>query len=188
MHEFEALQYEDEIAAFVEVVRAEKASSYLEIGAKFGGSVWRVAQALQENSNIVAVDLPYGTVKWRESSASLEHCMHTLTQLGHVTEIIWGNSTNPAVIERVHAHGEFDVVLIDGNHTMPFLEQDWHNYGPLGRVVAFHDIAWHRPPEFSAYRIDVPQFWHNLKTGYRHREIVLDPTGQDNGFGIIWRQ
>jgi len=183
-----ALQYEDEIAAFVELVREEMATSYLEIGAKFGGALWRIAEALRGNSNIVAVDLPYGTVKWEESRASLERVMRELRQRGHATEIIWGNSTNPDVIQQVRSHGPFDVVLIDANHTMPFLEQDWKNYGSLGRMVAFHDIAWKRPPEWNGYpRIEVPQFWARIKGDHKHHEIKLDPTGKDNGFGIIWQ-
>lgn len=187
---FEALQYEPEIEAFGKVVWLEKATSYLEIGAKFGGSLWRVAQNLQPHSRIVAVDLPGGTIKWPKSKESLEVCQHELRKQGHFCELIWGDSTDLQTIEAVRKFGKFDVVFIDANHTMPYLEKDWNNYAPLGRVVAFHDIAWLRPPDWSENysRMDVPEFWQNMKAKYHHREFKMDPTGRDNGIGVLWRE
>jgi hypothetical protein len=52
-------------------VQGEGVRSYLEIGAKFGGSLWRAAQALPKGSRIVAVDLPNGTKAWNAEQHSL---------------------------------------------------------------------------------------------------------------------
>ena len=46
LYETEAAQDEAEIAAFCALLAAEEVRSYLEVGAKFGGSFWRVGQAL----------------------------------------------------------------------------------------------------------------------------------------------
>src|SRR6266404_1581210 len=123
----EALQHEAEIAAFVELIRDELITSYLEIGAKFGGSLWRIAQVLGPHSRIVAVDLPHGTIMYAQSRPSLERCAHDLRLKGHHVEIIWGNSREPTVIDAVRKYGKFDLVLIDANHTLPYLEEDWRN-------------------------------------------------------------
>jgi hypothetical protein len=65
---------------------------------------------------------------------------------------------------------------------------DWLNYGAMARIVAFHDIGYDlgdRP--VPTWKIEVPKVWNEIKQGYRHEEIKLDPTKRDNGFGILWR-
>jgi hypothetical protein len=55
------------------------------------------------------------------------------------------------------------------------------------RLVAFHDIAWRRAPEWVGVRIDVPEFWDSIKGDYRHEEFKFCPTGKNNGIGVLWR-
>lgn len=181
------LQVEEEIDGFAEILRAEGVRSYLEIGAKFGGSLGRVARVLPKGSRIVAVDLPKGTKAWRESEPLLKGVVAGLKADGHDAHLIWGDSTAPNVIEQVRRLGPFDAIFIDANHTLPFIEKDWANYGPMARIVAFHDINWHRAPEWVGTRIDVPQFWDRIKAGHRHQEFRSCPTGKNNGIGVLWR-
>jgi hypothetical protein len=91
------------------------------------------------------------------------------------------------VIEKVRALGPFDAVMLDADHRLPGVTADWINYGPMGRMVAFHDIAWRRAPEWVGTRIDVPQFWDSIKGHYRHEEFRFCPTGKNNGIGVLWR-
>jgi predicted O-methyltransferase YrrM len=188
LYETKALQHNAEIDRFVELVKRENVRSYLEIGSKFGGSLWRVGSVMPAGSKIVAVDMPHGTRAWNDSRRSLEACVSHLNRIGQRTTLLWGDSTDEKIVSSVRALAPFDLVLIDGDHNLPFVTKDWENYGPLGRIVAFHDIAWKRAPGASNYQIDVPKFWESIKGMYPHREeIVLDPTGQDNGFGVLWR-
>lgn len=182
------LQDEREITAFVSLLQAEGVRSYLEIGAKFGGSFVRVASVLQYGSRCVAVDLPNGTKAWNQSSSSLKGIVGALKeQQGRDARVIWGDSTKPEVIEQVRALAPFDAILIDANHTRPYVEKDFANYGPMGRMIAFHDIGWRRAPEWVGTRIDVPEFWNEIKGGYRHEEFKFCPTGKNNGIGVLWR-
>lgn len=183
----QALQHEGEIKTLCDIIRREGVQSYLEIGSKFGGSLWRVANAMPKGSRIVSVDLPSGTKVWPQSKKSLTDCVNELNRRGYDARIIWGDSTAPEVIEQVTALGPFDAALIDGNHTLPFVTKDFANYGPLCRLVAFHDIAWKRDPDWSGYPIHVPEFWASVRDQYKHEEIVLDPTGNNNGIGVLWR-
>jgi cephalosporin hydroxylase len=184
----EALQEPAEIARWAEIVgNVETASSYLEIGSKFGGSLWQVATAMPLGSLVVAVDLPNGTRAWRNSEASLKACVNALKLRGYDAYVVWGDSTDPEVVERVSRFGPFRAALIDANHTRPYVEKDWANYGPLAQIVAFHDIAWRRAPDWVGTRIDVPEFWNEIKAGYRHEEIRHCPTGKNNGIGVLWR-
>lgn len=184
---FEALQVEAEITRFAEIVRDEGVTSYLEIGAKFGGSLWTVATALPHGSTVVAVDLPRGTRAWPQSEKSLRTCASELKKLGYHVELIWGDSTHLDVVEQVRRLGPFDCTLLDGNHTLPYLEKDFANYSTMTRLMAFHDIAWRRSPDWrEGIRIDVGTWWEANKGRYRYEEIKLCPTGKNNGIGVLW--
>ena len=180
-------QVDGEIDRFTEILAEENVRSYLEIGSKFGGSLWRVANALPPGSRIVSVDMPGGTKLWKESEASLKACIAELCAIGYDAHVIWGDSTDPAVIRAVTELGPFDACFIDGNHTRPYLNQDFANYAMLCRVAGFPDIAWHRAPEWKGTRIDAKPWWDERKAVYRHEEIKLCPTGKNNGIGVIWR-
>lgn len=184
---YKALQNEAEHARFVEIVKAEGVKSYLEIGSKFGGSFRRVADALPKGSRMVAVDLPGGTKDWVKTRASLLSCVSELKALGYDAHVIWGDSTSPDVIEQARKLGPFDAIFLDGNHTLPYVKKDWATYGAMSnKLVAFHDISWKRPEDFVSYsRIDVPEFWNELKPTYRHEEIRRE--AKDNGIGVLWK-
>lgn len=180
-------QDEAEISRFAALLAAEGVRSYLEIGSKFGGSLWRVAQALPLGSKIVSVDLPKGTKLWRSSEPSLRTCIADLRAGGYRADVLWGDSADPAIVNAVAKLGPFDACLLDGNHTLPYVEQDFANYAPMCRIMAFHDISWRRGPEWKdGVKIDVPAWWAAHKDSYRHEEIRLCPTGKNNGIGVLW--
>jgi predicted O-methyltransferase YrrM len=176
-----ALQDPGELVEFARVIVQENVRSYLEIGSKFGGSLWHVACAMLPKSRLVSVDLA--------GDVSLKECVKKLKALGHDAHLLVGDSVDPKVIDAARVLGPYDLCLIDGNHTEPFVRTDWINYGAMARIVAFHDIAWDTGGRDRRNRlsIDVPKVWNEIKGGYRHREIKLCKTGQDNGFGILWR-
>lgn len=186
--EKEVLQDEREISEYCDVLRAEEVRLYLEIGSKFGGSLWRAAQAMPKGSRIVAVDLPNGTKAWAESSKSLVDCIAELNRSGYDAHLIWGDSKAAEVIRKVKLLGPYDAIMIDADHRLPGVTADWENYASMSRkMVAFHDIAWRRAPEWKGVRIDVPQFWNSIKGNYRHKEIIHCPTGKNNGIGVLWK-
>lgn len=177
----DVLQDETEFAAFISVLRLEVIKSYLEIGSRWGGSLWRAGTGLPSPLRMVAVDMPLGTEE------SLKDCAKALRDMGHDVNVVLGDSTSDDVIEQVRARGPYDAVFIDANHALPYVTKDWENYGSMGRIVAFHDIAWRRAPEWRGTRIDVPQFWESIKGDYRHEEFKFCPSGKNNGIGVLWR-
>lgn len=184
----EAAQDEREITAFCDLLSREGVRSYLEVGSKYGGSLWRAASALPKGSRIVAVDLPGGTRAWRETEASLKGCIETLNANGYDATVIWGDSTDPKIIEQVRALGPFDAMLLDGDHRLPGLTKDWENYSPMGRIIAFHDVAWFRAADWVGVRIDVPQLWNHLRPQFeRTEEFRFDESRKNNGIGALWR-
>jgi predicted O-methyltransferase YrrM len=171
------LQNPDECAEFISILKREGVRSYLEIGSKFGGSLWQVAQALPPGSRLVSVDM--------EIRPELEECAADIRAMGHAVYLISGDSTHSAVVLEVSALGPFDAVLIDGNHAKPYPEQDWENYGEAG-IVAFHDIGKSEILDLKPWRADVPELWNSIKDKYRHVEIRAPKGGI--GFGVLWRE
>lgn len=180
------LQHLGEFEEFLKLVRANGVRSYLEIGSKHGGSLWRVSSSLAIGSRVVSVDLPYGDTSFKESEPHLRACVEELKMLGYRAHLFLTDSTDPKTIEAVRDLGPFDLCLIDANHTEPYVRQDWQNYGPMAKMVAFHDIGWKPRPEPSKKMpIEVPKVWRELKRTYQNVEFKYCP--QDNGIGVLWR-
>jgi hypothetical protein len=170
-------QVETEIDAFINILRREGARSFLEIGSKFGATLWRVANALPAGSRIVSVDI-------NMVNNDLLECIRRLKKTGYDAHLVIGNSMSPVTIDRARKLGPFDALFIDGNHKLMYVRSDWENYGPMARIVGFHDIGW-RIEQRTKSRIHVPEFWESIKGAWRHDEIRHEKNA--NGIGVIWR-
>lgn len=180
-------RHEDEFQAFVRLMRDEGVRSYLEIGARDGNTFFKVMSVLPEGSCGVAVDLPGARWGWEKSEADLRGACEELRQSGrHAVEVV-GDSKSKNTVATVAALGPYDAVFIDADHDYDSVKSDWLNYGPMARIVAFHDIA---PPEKPrAGPIDVPRLWQELADDPQvaeRKEIVGKLPGM--GIGVIWRK
>lgn len=184
----EILQDQQELDEYCALLKREGVRSYLEIGSKFGGSLWRAANALPSGSRVMCVDLPNGTKSWVNSRESLKSCVDQLRRNGYDAHVVWGSSQSSDVIRKCSLLGPYDAVMIDADHRMAGVTADWDNYhGTSRKIVSFHDISWQRAPDWRGTRIDVPQFWDSIKNDYRHEEIRRCPTKKNNGIGVLWK-
>lgn len=172
------LQYEPEFNAFLELLQDVGVRSYLEVGCKWGGTLWRVGMAMPQGSSCVGVDLP------RDREASSYRSMHGVIRRlrgeGRDCDVVWGNSTTKGVIDKVRGLGPFHAVFIDADHGYNGVRQDWENYGAMAtKVVAFHDIC--------CRKSDVPRFWGEIRQSHHYSELRYDPSGADNGIGVIYK-
>jgi predicted O-methyltransferase YrrM len=183
------LQDRAEIARLAKLALENGVRRYLEIGCKHGGSLWYIANALPKGSLIVALDLPHGDQSFKESQPHLEACVDALRKRGYNTDLILADSTDPLAIARVRAWAPFDLCFIDACHLETFVWQDWHNYGPMSRMVAFHDIAQTPNPHKISKKmpIQVQTVWNKIKGNYRHEEIKLCSVPDQNGIGVLWQ-
>jgi Methyltransferase domain len=176
------LQDKWEFTSFCDLLRSENVRSYLEIGSFSGGSIEAVARYLPAGSRIVSIDLPWKPQK----QMRLAEVLGELKGRGYETHLFLGNSTDRKMVHKATKFGPYDAVFIDGNHTLPFVKSDWENYGALGRLVGFHDIAKDKPPHGAA------AFWQELKPRYRHAEFISENTKVRTdgafGIGVVWRQ
>jgi cephalosporin hydroxylase len=179
-------QFPQELIEYCDFIRSAGVKSYLEIGCKYGGSAWHVAQAMG-SGRIVLVDLPHGHWGRSDSEAPLKECAKHLRKLGFDSHLFLGDSTKPEIVEQVRKLAPFDCLLIDANHTEPFVRQDFLNYGKLAKYCCFHDIGWNNPTPPNRLPIEVPKVWAELKETFRDsakfREIKHD--NGHNGIGIL---
>lgn len=191
LYETHMSQSPSEIKRLIEVFQQENVRRYLEIGSRWGGSLWYIGNELPPGSRIVSVDSGVQMVGGAKNKAgarvSLPACIDALRANGYDAHLIWGDSTDSQTVSEVDALGPYDAVLIDGGHDWNTISADWENYGPMARIVAFHDIAWVKP-QTKGYcaQVDVPRLWSKLRSRYRCVQFI-DPHW-NMGIGVLWRE
>ena len=161
---------------FIEFLKhIEGCKSALEIGSLYGGSASRIGQALTPGGRLVSIDL--GMEPLKKDWVTLPTLLHRLSAIpDRDVHLLIGNSTSSDIIEEARKLGPYDLVFIDGGHTEDAVQSDWNNYGPMGKIVAFHDIN----------SCDgVKAVWKRVRNAHaKHVEIIHGP---EAGTGIVWR-
>lgn len=184
-------QVESEILGLIGVLQQENVTRFLEVGSRFGGSLWRIAHALPEGSLIVSCDSGTGMGgKKPGATLSLKACIADLRRDGYDAHLVVGDSQLPGVIAEVQKHAVFDAAFIDADHEYRGVIRDWKNYGRMARIVAFHDIGWIKPIGYNNSKlVEVPLLWAELKRkGYRNTEFIDRSDGGNMGIGVLWRE
>lgn len=189
LYETKISQVESEIVGLIDILKRENVRSFLEIGSRFGGSLWRIAHALPPGSRIVSVDSGKGMGGRKPGATeSLEQCIKELRRGGYDAHLIFGDSHRADTINRARRLGPYDAAFIDGDHEYRGVIQDWNHYGPMAKIVAFHDVGWVMPTNYTNSKaVEVPQLWGELKEHHRHEEFIDYSTGATMGIGVLWR-
>jgi hypothetical protein len=175
-------QRSDEIEQFLDLLNAEGVRSYLEIGISHGFTFRYIGSGLPPGAMMVGVD-HHGV--W---TPHLMQTMDLLNERGQGATILWGDSKDPEVIEKIRERGPYDCVLIDGDHSYAAVSSDWLNYGPMARMVAFHDIDAENYPGRSKKRLGrfgVLRLFNELKAKRSYVEII-SKAKPGMGIGVLW--
>lgn len=170
----EAFQSEWELQHLLGIVERLEPQRILEVGAMYGGTLWHWLQHAVL-SVVVVDDEMRRASEWEEWE---EH-------FGPDLYLVQGLSQDPEVIEKARSLGPYDFAFIDGDHRYESVSTDYANYGPLAKVVAFHDIL--PRPGYG-----VSELWTMLKaqSGARYIEIAQNETLAGNegscGIGVLW--
>ncbi|HYE76518.1 MAG TPA: class I SAM-dependent methyltransferase [bacterium] len=180
LYKVKASQYRGEILTLAERVAALKPKVIVEIGVYKGGTALIWSQLASEL--VVLCDLR--TFPFRKALFK-----RFPRPGGAKLEILSGNSHDPAFKERLVRllNGRpIDFLLIDGDHTVAGVQQDFDDYAPLvrpGGLIACHDIVPQQRYPWSQVHV----FWQQLKDqgGYQLEELVEDWDQVGCGIGVL---
>lgn len=189
-YELQISQVESEIEGLIGVLVGAGVTRFLEVGSRYGGSLWRIANALPRGSLIVSVDSGSGMGgKKPGQKNALADCVLALKGRGYNAHLIVADSQWPETVDQVAKFAPFDACLIDADHELKGVTKDWLNYGPMCRIVAFHDVGWQKPEGYMQPKlVEVPILWNQLKQEYRYTKEFIDrSSGGNMGIGVLWR-
>lgn len=177
-----ASQMTFEIDSLVSLFKNKGVTRYLEIGARDGDTFHYIMSSLPVGSVGVAVDLPAGLWGKNGTQDNLKKACEDLSKKGYDVRFVLGDSTSREIIENVY--GDYDAILIDGDHTLEGVSMDYENYGWMSDIVAFHDIVGFNEKEKAHNNpVEVPLFWSRIKKGKDYREFVDE--GSTMGIGVL---
>jgi len=151
--------------------RIRGAKSILEIGSCHGNSLRLFAQVAAPGAVIRSIDLGDGT-DWRDGESTVHELQETIRDLkeeGFEAKALFNNSHSLEAIRWAQQWAPYDFVFIDAGHSYEDVKADWENYGPMGKVIAFHDICY-EPRE-------VRRLWAEIKDEFITDEIVASRMG-----------
>lgn len=180
-------QYQEEINGFIQLLKDEWCTSYLEVGCRYGDTWHKVGMSLPIGSTLVAVDLPGAKSGQKNkgghqnSGRFLNYAGKDLKKHSRNAHVIIGDSQDPYIISEVKAFAPFDIVLIDGDHTAKGVKTDLKNYGPMARMVGFHDIC-----GTGKWARQIRPIFKEFAKGKKSVEFIHD--GLRRGIGVVWNQ
>jgi len=184
---FTAKQVRSELTALGEILAELRPQRALEIGTARGGTLLFLTRLASPTATVASIDLEGGefgggyseTRQWfYERFARRKQHLHLIRGDSHQ---FWMRRRLGEVFDVM----SLDYLFIDGDHRYEGVKKDFEMYAPLvrkGGVIAFHDIAEH-PPSTGC---QVSKFWNEIKTQYRHSEIIEDRNQGWAGIGVLY--
>lgn len=179
-------QYPDEIDPFIQMLVEEGVRSYMEVGCRYGDTFHAVGCALPLGSTLVAVDLPGAKSGQKNKGGHQDSWQYLISAAddlrsrGQKAHVILGDSHEEETRAKAAVYAPIDALLIDGDHTAEGVRKDWHDYGPMARIVAFHDIAGE-----GKWARQIRPLFDELAATHKHKTFIYD--GKRRGIGVIWR-
>lgn len=184
---FNAFQVPSELVALGEILVELRPRTALEIGTARGGTLFFLTRLAVPRATIVSVDLEGGKFGGGYPPRR-QRFYRRLARRGQRLCLLQGDSHSSEMLERVKAALEgqlLDYLFIDGDHTYEGVQKDFEMYAPLvrrGGIIALHDVVEHPPASGS----EVSAFWLKIKSHYRSKELIENPTQGWAGIGILY--
>jgi cephalosporin hydroxylase len=185
---FPAIQRKAEILGLLELLQGIQLNRLCEIGTAQGGTLALFSQVAAPTARILTIDMNYRPEQMAANQRLVRRHQELLC--------LAADSHAPQTLQRVHrwlAGAEFDLLFIDGDHSLGGVSNDYRMYAPLVNsergVVALHDIV----PDFKTRHGvptgadvgQVPEFWAHLKESMNVIELIEDHEQDGMGIGVV---
>jgi predicted O-methyltransferase YrrM len=180
-------QVRSELLALARLVRRYNPKTLVEIGTHAGGTFFVLCRCADPHATVISIDLPGAQFSGGQPKFidSLLPRMPLETQSFHALRSDSHHPGSSAWLAKLLQGREVDVMLIDGDHTYDGVKKDFDMYSPFvrkGGIVAFHDVVKHtNDPD-----CEVDKFWEEVKTRYKHQELIEDPAQGWAGVGVLY--
>jgi predicted O-methyltransferase YrrM len=178
------LQVRTELLELARIVAGLRPRALLEIGTFRGGTLFVFSRLAAPDAVIVSLDLPV-SLRGKLVRVAQGPLFHQFTRGQQSLHLLREDSHRPESVAHVAMFRKdrpLDFLFIDGDHEYEGVKADFELHSRAvrpGGIVAFHDIAM-KPP------CGVPPLWEELKSRYRHQEIVHERGPKSMGIGVLW--
>jgi cephalosporin hydroxylase len=182
---FVPLQKPAELRALGEILAELRPQRALEIGTGQGGTLLFLTSLANPRATLASIDLEAESGGYSETRQWFYERFARRKQQLH---LIRGDSHQFWMRRRlgeVFDGRPLDYLFLDGDHRYEGVKKDFEMYAPLvkkGGVIALNDIVEGKEERAGG----VPQFWGEIKSSYRHQEIIEDPLQGGGGIGVLY--
>lgn len=176
---FVAIQNPVELTAFLQLVRARRPRTVVEIGTARGGTLYALAQIAEPDAVFVSIDLP-GAPNCGGQTQVERALFRAFLRPRQRIAFLPRDSHAPATLRdlrRLLGSRAIDLLFLDGDHSYAGVRRDFEMYADLvapDGLVALHDILL-RPEDWGP-DVGVSTYWRELASAHEVVELV-DPTG-----------
>jgi predicted O-methyltransferase YrrM len=164
-------------------IYAKTSLSLIEIGVFEGVTTRTVADAMPENAVLYAVD-PF--FKGRLGISWGKLIAHSEVSKCRSKKVVFVEALSEDAAEKIDRDRDFDLIFVDGDHSLTGVATDWKLWGPrcrVGGIMAFHD---------TRASLHAPQVREMASYKYYNEEISRHPDFKEidsvDSLSIIRRQ